>query len=81
MSESILWELFVQSGPVVSVNMPKDRVTNSHQGYVIMIIRDRTGILFSGFSGTGPNRDSGFCIPGDPVSKKFEEKSCPENPG
>ncbi|TKR61118.1 hypothetical protein L596_028271 [Steinernema carpocapsae] len=32
-TESILWELFVQSGPVVSVNMPKDRITGSHQGF------------------------------------------------
>lgn len=32
-SDAILWELFVQAGPVVSVNMPKDRVTNSHQGF------------------------------------------------
>uniref|UniRef100_A0A914WQK9 Splicing factor 3B subunit 4 n=1 Tax=Plectus sambesii TaxID=2011161 RepID=A0A914WQK9_9BILA len=32
-TEGILWELFVQAGPVVSVNMPKDRVTNSHQGF------------------------------------------------
>ncbi|VDO94382.1 unnamed protein product [Soboliphyme baturini] len=32
-SETILWELFVQGGPVVSVHMPKDRITNQHQGY------------------------------------------------
>ncbi|KAI8436622.1 hypothetical protein MSG28_010127 [Choristoneura fumiferana] len=32
-SESLLWELFVQSGPVVNVHMPKDRVTQTHQGY------------------------------------------------
>lgn len=31
-TESILWELFVQAGPVVSVNMPKDRITGAHQG-------------------------------------------------
>lgn len=31
-TDAILWELFVQAGPVVSVNMPKDRVTSSHQG-------------------------------------------------
>ena len=31
--ESILWELMVQAGPVLSVHIPKDRVTNSHQGY------------------------------------------------
>jgi splicing factor 3B subunit 4 len=31
-NEAIVWELFVQAGPVVSVNMPKDRVTSSHQG-------------------------------------------------
>ncbi|KAG5324093.1 SF3B4 factor, partial [Pseudoatta argentina] len=28
-----MWELFVQSGPVVNVHMPKDRVTQMHQGY------------------------------------------------
>lgn len=32
-TESVLWELFVQGGPVVSVNMPKDRITGSHQGF------------------------------------------------
>uniref|UniRef100_A0A0N4ZXL1 Splicing factor 3B subunit 4 n=1 Tax=Parastrongyloides trichosuri TaxID=131310 RepID=A0A0N4ZXL1_PARTI len=32
-NEAILWELFVQAGPVVSANMPKDRVTNNHQGF------------------------------------------------
>jgi len=31
--ESVLWELFVQAGPVVNVHMPKDRVTQAHQGY------------------------------------------------
>ena len=32
-NENILWELFVQAGPVVNVHMPKDRVTMTHQGY------------------------------------------------
>jgi RNA recognition motif-containing protein len=32
-SETILWELFVQAGPVVNVHMPKDRITQNHQGY------------------------------------------------
>ncbi|KAF5451422.1 hypothetical protein F2P56_026531 [Juglans regia] len=32
-TEELLWELFVQSGPVVNVYVPKDRVTNLHQGY------------------------------------------------
>ncbi|XP_044732279.1 splicing factor 3B subunit 4-like isoform X1 [Chrysoperla carnea] len=32
-SESLMWELFVQAGPVVNVHMPKDRVTMMHQGY------------------------------------------------
>jgi RNA recognition motif-containing protein len=31
-NESLLWELFVQGGPVVNVHMPKDRVTMMHQG-------------------------------------------------
>lgn len=36
-TDAILWELFVQAGPVVSVNMPKDRVTSSHQGCVSVV--------------------------------------------
>nr|CAD7409163.1 unnamed protein product [Timema poppensis] len=32
-SEALMWEVFVQSGPVVNVHMPKDRVTQMHQGY------------------------------------------------
>ncbi|ODN06244.1 Splicing factor 3B subunit 4 [Orchesella cincta] len=32
-SESLLWELFVQAGPVVNVHMPRDRVSLNHQGY------------------------------------------------
>eukprot|EP00095_Tigriopus_kingsejongensis_P004641 maker-scaffold29_size597861-snap-gene-0.9 protein:Tk04641 transcript:maker-scaffold29_size597861-snap-gene-0.9-mRNA-1 annotation:"hypothetical protein DAPPUDRAFT_40110" len=32
-TESLVWELFVQAGPVVNVHMPKDRVTLMHQGY------------------------------------------------
>lgn len=29
----LLWELFVQAGPVVSVHMPKDKVLGKHQGF------------------------------------------------
>ncbi|KAM9776225.1 splicing factor 3B subunit 4 [Syngnathus typhle] len=32
-SEPLLWELFLQAGPVVNTHMPKDRVTGQHQGY------------------------------------------------
>ncbi|KAJ7382375.1 Splicing factor 3B subunit 4 [Desmophyllum pertusum] len=32
-SETLLWELFLQGGPVVNVHMPKDRITQLHQGY------------------------------------------------
>ncbi|KAF7629839.1 hypothetical protein Mgra_00009164 [Meloidogyne graminicola] len=32
-TEAVLWELFVNSGPVTSVNMPKDRITGTHQGF------------------------------------------------
>ena len=32
-TDDILLELFMQVGPVVSVNIPKDRITNRHQGY------------------------------------------------
>ena len=36
MDEQLLWELFVQCGPVASVYVPKDRVTSSHQGYAFV---------------------------------------------
>lgn len=31
--EELLWELFIQVGPVVNVHMPRDKVSNEHQGY------------------------------------------------
>ena len=31
--EEILWELFLQIGPVVYVHIPKDKVTNQHSGF------------------------------------------------
>ena len=50
--------MFVQAGPVTNVYMPKDRVTNAHQGYAFVeyraeedadyvSARDRPGPLFS----------------------------------
>ncbi|KAI8145207.1 hypothetical protein BJV82DRAFT_649097 [Fennellomyces sp. T-0311] len=32
-TDSLVWELMLQAGPVVNVHLPKDRVTQSHQGY------------------------------------------------
>lgn len=32
-TDAIIWELFVQMGPVVNVHLPKDRVSMLHQGY------------------------------------------------
>lgn len=32
-SEEILWELMLQTGPVVNVHMPKDKVSGKHLGY------------------------------------------------
>ena len=32
-TDSLVWELFLQAGRIVNVHLPKDRVTQSHQGY------------------------------------------------
>lgn len=32
-TEALVWELFVQVGPVVNVFLPKDRISGQHQGY------------------------------------------------
>ena len=32
-SDALVWELFLQAGRIVNVHLPKDRVTQTHQGY------------------------------------------------
>jgi splicing factor 3B subunit 4 len=32
-TDSLVWELFLQAGRIANVHLPKDRVTQSHQGY------------------------------------------------
>ncbi|KAI9923551.1 hypothetical protein ASPWEDRAFT_48754 [Aspergillus wentii DTO 134E9] len=32
-ADSLVWELMLQAGRIVNVHLPKDRVTQSHQGY------------------------------------------------
>ena len=32
-SDSLVWELMLQAGRIVNVHLPKDRVTQLHQGY------------------------------------------------
>ncbi|EFC49603.1 predicted protein, partial [Naegleria gruberi] len=34
--EELLWELFVQMGPVVDAKIPRDRITNTHSGYAFV---------------------------------------------
>ncbi|KFM24027.1 Splicing factor 3B subunit 4 [Auxenochlorella protothecoides] len=46
-TEELLWELFVQAGPVVNVYMPKDRVTNLHQSYGFVEFRSEEDADYS----------------------------------
>lgn len=32
-ADSLVWELMIQAGRIVNVHLPKDRVTQTHQGY------------------------------------------------
>ncbi|KAF2768477.1 RNA-binding domain-containing protein [Teratosphaeria nubilosa] len=32
-TDALVWELMLQCGPVINVHLPKDRVTQNHQGY------------------------------------------------
>lgn len=32
-TEELLWELMCQAGPVVSINMPRDKITHQYAGY------------------------------------------------
>ena len=38
--EELVWELFIQVGPVVNVHMPRDKVSNEHQGYGFVEFRN-----------------------------------------
>ena len=29
-NEELIWELFLQAGPIVNVHLPRDKVTNEH---------------------------------------------------
>jgi len=31
--EEIVWEMMVQAGPVANVHLPRDKITNTHQGF------------------------------------------------
>ena len=33
-NEELLWELFLQCGPVVNVHIPRDKITGDHQASV-----------------------------------------------
>nr|CAG4644242.1 EOG090X0BVS [Lepidurus arcticus] len=46
-NEAILWELFVQAGPVVNVHMPKDRISMQHQGYGFVEFLDEESADYS----------------------------------
>jgi splicing factor 3B subunit 4 len=32
-TEALLWELFLQAGPVANVHIPKDKLSGDHQGF------------------------------------------------
>ena len=39
-NEEILWELFVQCGPIVNVHIPRDKITVEHQGFGFVEFRN-----------------------------------------
>ncbi len=39
-SEDILWELMAQCGPVVSIHMPRDKISGKHLGYGFVEFRN-----------------------------------------
>lgn len=33
MTDAVVWELMIQAGRIVNIHLPKDRVTQTHQGF------------------------------------------------
>lgn len=46
-TEELLWELFIQAGPVISVFMPRDKITSDHQGYSFIEYKTEMDALYS----------------------------------
>ena len=46
-SEEILWELFIQCGPVVNVHLPRDKITGEHQGFGFVEFRSEEDAEYS----------------------------------
>lgn len=38
-TEDIVWELFIQCGPVVNIHIPRDKITGDHQGFAFVEFR------------------------------------------
>jgi splicing factor 3B subunit 4 len=38
-TDEIIWEMFVQCGPVINVNIPRDKITGEHQGFGFVELR------------------------------------------
>lgn len=46
-NEEILWELFVQCGPIVNVHIPRDKITVEHQGFGFVEFRNEDDADYS----------------------------------
>lgn len=46
-TEDLVWEIFVQCGPVASVFMPKDKVTGSHYGYGFVEFKQASDAVYA----------------------------------
>ena len=38
-TEEVLWELFIQCGPIVNIHIPRDKITGEHQGFSFVEFR------------------------------------------
>ena len=46
-NEEIIWELFIQCGPVVNVHIPRDKITGEHQGFGFVEFRSEEDADYS----------------------------------
>jgi splicing factor 3B subunit 4 len=46
-TDEILWELFIQCGPVMNVHVPKDKITGEHQGFGFVEMRTEEDAEYS----------------------------------
>lgn len=81
-SEEILWELFIQAGPLKSVSIPTDRSTGSKRGFAFVTYKDDVSVPYACemFNQVRLYKKPIYCNPSDRGAKRSFNQSTESAP-